>query len=135
MTMADSAYTAYQEEAFSDINPGAFGQGVFFKDIPAGKRLVIEHVSVRAELPLGQTARASIVVSLEEGRVSHYLVMVSQGTVIGSPTNRAAFVASQPIRLYADHGQGAWGVNVDRDSGVEGAIAYASISGHFVDLP
>jgi hypothetical protein len=24
---------------------------------------------------------------------------------------------------------------VERDSGVEGAIAYASISGHFVDLP
>jgi hypothetical protein len=84
--MADSAYTAYQEEAF--------GEGVFFSDVPAGKRLVIEHVSVRAELPLGQTARASIVVSLEGRRVSHYLVMVGQGTVIGSPTNRAAFVAS-----------------------------------------
>jgi len=135
MTVVDSAYTAYQEEAFSDINPGAFDQGVFFSDVPAGKRLVIEHVSVRAELPLGQTARASIVVSLEGRRVSHYLVMVSQGTVIGSPTNRAAFITSQPIRLYADHGQGAWGVNVERDSSVEGAIAYASISGHFVDLP
>jgi hypothetical protein len=135
MTMADSAYTAYQEEAFADIHPGALGQGVFFSDVPAGKRLVIEHVTVRAELPPGQRARASIVVTLEASRVTHHLVMVSQGTVIGSPTNRAAFVASQPIRLYVDGGQGAWGVNVERDSSVEGGIAYASLSGHFVDLP
>jgi hypothetical protein len=135
MAMADPAHTAYQEEAFADINPGAFEQGVFFNDVPAGKRLVIEHVTVRAELPPGQRARASIVVTLEASRVTHHLVMVSQGTVIGSPTNRAAFVASQPIRLYVDGGQGAWGVNVERDSSVEGGIAYASLSGHFVDLP
>ena len=31
--------------------------------------------------------------------------------------------------------QGAWGVNVERDSDVERGIAYANLSGHFVDLP
>ncbi|HEX4587447.1 MAG TPA: hypothetical protein VH185_05705 [Mycobacterium sp.] len=133
--MADPAHTAYQEEAFSDINPGAFGQGVFFNEVPAGKRLVIEHVSVRAELPPGQKARASILVSLKGSRVSHSLVMVSQGTVIGQPTNRAAFFASQPMRLYTDAGQGAWGVTVERDAAVGLGVAYASISGYFVDVP
>ena len=134
MTMADPAHTAYQEEATIDINPGDFGPGIIFKHVPAGKRLVIEHVSVRAELPPGQTARASIVVSLEGQPVSHWLVMVGQGTVIGTPTNRAVFVASQTTRLYADPG-GGWGVNTERDSDVGGGVAYASISGYFVDLP
>ena len=124
--------TAYQDEAFADINPGAYDQGVFFKNVPAGKRLVIEHVSVRAELPPGQTARATIVVSLNGEAATHYLVMVGQGTVISQPTNRAVFVASQEMRLYVDAATGP-GVNVERDNANEPGNAYASISGYLVD--
>lgn len=132
--MADPAHTAYQEEATIDITPGEWTPGIIFKHVPAGKRLVIEHVAVRAELPLGQTARASIVVSVQDQPIEHWLVMVGQGIVMGTPTHRAVFVASQPLRLYEDPG-GGWGVNMERDSDVGGGVAYASISGYFVDLP
>jgi hypothetical protein len=124
--------TAYQDQAFTEIEPGAYDQGVFFKRVPAGKRLVIEHVSVRAELPPGQTARATIVVYLDGESVSHYLVMVDQGTVISEPTNRVVFVASQPIQLYVDPGPEP-AVNVERDNATELGNAYASISGQLVD--
>ena len=76
---------------------------------------------MRAELPPSQAARATIVVSLDGESASHYLMMVDQGTVVGEPTNRTVFVASQPIRLYAD---------VDPEPGVKLGTAYASISGH-----
>ncbi len=123
--------TAYQDEAFADINPGAYDQAVFFENVPAGKRLVIEHVSVRIELALGQTARASIAVSLNGKTASHYLVMVGQGTVIGQP-DRAVFVTSQEMRLYVDPGTRP-GVNVERDNANQLGNAYASISGQLVD--
>jgi hypothetical protein len=124
--------TAYQGEAFADINPGAYDQVVSFTNVPAGKRLVVEHVSVRAELPPGQTARAAIAVSLNGTAANHYLVMVGQGTVIGSPTNRAVFIASQEMRLYVNPGTGPR-VTVERDNANEVGNASASISGYLVD--
>jgi hypothetical protein len=130
--LASVSSTAYQEGAFVDITPGAYEAGVLFESVPAGKRLVIEHVSVRAELPPGQTARAAIVVSLDGKAVSHYLVMVGQGTVIGEPTNRAVFVASHPIRLYVDPGPRP-AVTVERDNSDELGAAYASMLGYLVD--
>ena len=59
--------------------------------------------------------------------------MVDQGTVVGDPTDRAVFVASQPIRLYVNPGPDP-ALDVERDSATELGSAYASISGQLGSL-
>ena len=72
------------------------------KDLPAGKRIVLEHVSARVTAPSGQTIQVYISTSspnLPSGTTAlrHFLVLTpnSSGTY---------YFASQPIRMYGTIG-------------------------------
>jgi hypothetical protein len=128
------ARLAYQETQIASFNNGGFVTAIFFNEVPAGKRLVIEHVSVEAQVPIGQTARASFVSHLGQTSSDHSLVMNSQGVVVGSPANRESFVASQLVRFYEDGGTGP-GINVSRSDSIGGGFAVGTISGYLVEVP
>jgi hypothetical protein len=70
-------------------------------EVPAGKRLVIENVSVLAALNNGTELRYAAVVTLDQGggsEAEHYLVVNPQGSVPGIADY---FSANHALRAYA----------------------------------
>jgi hypothetical protein len=129
-----AAQQAYQESAVTSFGEGAASVALSFSPVPAGKRLVIEHVTVEAQVPVGETARCAIVTHLDDGAVAHTLVMHDQGVVPDPPFDRQSFVASQSVRLYGSQGA-APAVSVFRTSPNGPAPVLATISGYLVDVP
>lgn len=121
------ARLAYQESMTLSFNVGSFAVGDFFSEVPEGKLLVIEHVSVDAMLPVGQIATAVMVTHLGQSitqGVGHHLVMHAQAP--------GGFVASQLVRFYEKLQPG---INVNRTSGSGTGTAIAAISGYLIDIP
>ena len=111
------------------INLSLSDSGDLF-DVPAGKRLVIEHVSADCTVPTGQKVVRFAIVTHPANDIarSHILIPVFTGT---------RFVASQPIKLYADP-VGAFAevsVNVLRDPSTSTGLCTCSFSGFLVSLP
>jgi hypothetical protein len=103
-------------------------------EVPAGKRLVIEHASSRAQGPTGQGFIAQIQTSVfanESTRGVHWLVLHNQGTFSGIDV----FTASQPMRVYADPSTPPVQFIVTRTTVVGSAFAEVTLSGYLVDLP
>jgi hypothetical protein len=96
--------------------------------VPAAKRLVIEFVSTLVLLPAAQHV---VELSLQSppGTYSHYLTPVPVGR--NGPTDE--FVASQPLRLYANAGQQVQ-VALSRTGSNGAASARVTISGVLVDV-
>jgi hypothetical protein len=96
--------------------------------VPAGKRLVIEYVSAKVNIPGGQKLRAlNVFTNLNGDFAYHFLV----------PTPTGAFneyVAGQQVRLYADPNTQV-NICASRDTGDGIAPVQATISGYLVDLP
>jgi len=101
----------------------------FSRDVPEGKLLVIEYVTVSALVPGGQQVRASLVAQ-RAGFASHRLQMVRQGTFGGLDQ----FVGTAPVRAYAGGGVGSLLIAVNRnsDAGNGGQVA-VSVSGYLID--
>jgi hypothetical protein len=99
--------------------------------IPAGKRLVIEFISVSAQVPPGQHLELATVQTLAGGHgAAHQLLIQAQpDAVIGDDIYRAV----QELRLYADPGSTVQ-VLVRRNSGLGQATFGVTISGYFVNL-
>ena len=100
--------------------------------IPAGKRLITEHVSSRVQGPTGQQFFASINVVAFHNGVNFgifFMVFTLQGTFSAIDL----FTASQPMRVYADSTANNIFV-VTRTSSVGSAFAEVDISGYLVDL-
>jgi hypothetical protein len=80
----------------------------FFCCVPAGNRLVVEHVSVFCNLPSGQRIiRAQIQGRTPDGNltVQHFLTMTFMGVLQETAIpDRDYFAASQPIRMYLNPG-------------------------------
>ena len=94
----------------------------FFPVVPAGKRLVIEYVSVRASLPVGQRIVSASV-------VGNFFPVTFQGSNGISDTS----VGGQLVRAYADAG-GTPTVFLIRSSSIGTGVAIASISGYLIDV-
>jgi hypothetical protein len=111
-----------------------------FFSVPAGKRLVIEFVSVIGSAASGDKMIASITTTLNLNGGSgpivtaqHNLVMIEQGP-INDPMN---FTAAQPMRVYADPVTDVH-ANIARTnptSGTSTASATITISGYLIDVP
>jgi len=99
--------------------------------VPAGKMLVIEHVTFSGGTGPPGKMFAGISTSIVGPEKTHWLVLTEHGVVLGT----TVFMASQPMRLYAGPGTTVRG-NAFRspDSLGEGPGEF-SISGHFVDVP
>ena len=100
-------------------------------NVPAGKRLVIEFISVSAQVPPGQHLElAQVLTNQGSGGIFHDLLIHEQpDAVIGD----ALFRAVHDLRLYANGGTQVQLV-VRRSSGLGLATFGVSISGYLVDL-
>jgi hypothetical protein len=130
LTPSDSAVVFLKTISFN-IENGTSQNNVSIA-IPEGKRLVIEHVSARAQGPVGQKYIAQIqanVVHTESPRGIYWLVFFPQGTF----STIDVFTASQPMRVYADPGNPPL-LFVATRTGITGtAFVEATISGYLVN--
>jgi len=100
--------------------------------VPAGKMLVIEHVTFSGGTgPPGGKMFASISTSIVGPEKTHWLVLTEQGVVF----DNSVFMASQPMRLYAGPGTTVQGHAFRSPDSLDESLGEFSISGHFVDLP
>ena len=96
--------------------------------VPAGKRLVIEFVSLRIELPAGvQIDGLSLIATTAGVSHAHYAILIA------SPANNQRYNVAQLTRIYADPGTTVSGL-------VEGTVSsdlvvLGTLSGYLVNLP
>jgi len=94
-------------------------------DVPAGQRLVVEHVSAYVDGASGQTYQAFIA-----GDLIEFLVLTKQISAPGLDT----FTASQPMRVYVNSGrQPSPAVTVTNSNGGS-FFARVTISGYLVPM-
>lgn len=100
--------------------------------VPAGKRLVIEHVSSFAELHPGQ-AQTYILLRVTQGTASfqHFLEVTQP---IAFTLTQAFASSSQPLRLYVDAGEAVQAVS-GRNSNENVGYFSMQVSGYLVDVP
>ena len=100
--------------------------------VPAGKRLVIEETSVRAQLFTGVSQAMVFLRSTGGGAIGgHYVPLVSVGPVDGMGT---VLVGTELLRAYADGGTMVdASVTLNTFSG-SGARFEVTVTGHLVDL-
>lgn len=104
--------------------------------VPAGKRLVVEHVSAFLGVPPDQKSFFVIYTRLAGMLEPHTLVAHDQGVMTNTYVagTKAIFVASQPTRFYADPGTEIL-MLVRRTSADGTAGGHMVMSGHLVDVP
>ena len=119
-----------------------FGNGALDSSaVPAGKRLVIEHISALTSLPSGQKVEDIQVLGLrlqEGGGASAFQTWL--GADLKATTGGLdRFITSQPVRLYIDSGAtrgfSPVQVAVDRDGVAGFGQCIMNISGYLVDVP
>jgi hypothetical protein len=94
-------------------------------DVPAGQRLVIEHVSAYVDGATGQTYQASFI-----GNLVEFLVLSKQISEPGLDT----FTASQPMRVYVDSGRVPSPTVIVTNSNGGSFFARIDISGYLVPM-
>jgi len=103
-----------------------------FVSVPAGKRMVIEYVSVQAFIPSGQKALFSVIVFLQ-GQITgtwHYM----ESTAIGAFGGQDYFQCGRLVKLYADPGTTVM-PRTDRDSPTGTGQSRMTLSGHLISVP
>jgi len=125
----NDATTPFEDRVVFNIDPGTQQNQATF-NMPAGKRFVIEHISVYTTGPSGQKFIAGFTSSAPGGGGLNWVVLQPQGTfpLITGPTD--AFTASELMRVYTDS---APTLIVTRSDLTGSAIADATISGYLVN--
>ena len=129
----DRARQPFQQTGFVTFNPDATNAFADI-DVPHGKRLVVEYVDGKAELPAGQTAAFLVQTTITGGTfTSHWLRGEGPRAVDGPEPDE--FIVSQTARLYSDAGF-LMRVGVSRGSPHTGTgSGQVTVSGYLVDLP
>lgn len=110
-----------------DFDPTQLGASVSFT-VPSEKRLVIEYVSGRTFVDIGDVVAFSVSTTVNGILVHHQLALTPAGPSGGFAKS---YTASQSGRLYADSGTE---VTVNANNTLGGrATMHASISGYLVD--
>lgn len=117
-------------ETFSTNATVFLTNGVFFRGVeiftpPAGKRAVIETVTVSVTTPPGTIG---VLAEIDDDSTPHVITLTPQGTFLGRDFLRGTF----PIRFYS---RGHIIGRIDRDPATGDASGFFSISGYFEDAP
>ena len=99
--------------------------------VPAGKRLVIEHVSFQEEVPAGQARRVRLDAVADGHPCKHHLLLAREPGFGGGTED---VKASQAVRAYADGGTSVV-FRVARNSTLGVTSINISVSGYLVDTP
>ena len=100
--------------------------------VPAGQRLVIEHVTAEIAVPVGQRVALHTVVS--DNSMSDYLVAQPQATFQGFFVVFDELFVNHQTRMYVGPGLQLVLVAARNNTGGSGVVNF-SASGHFVTLP
>jgi hypothetical protein len=127
---ARQPFAATLHFVFEDGNRNAFAHlGV----VPAGKRLVVESVSYKANVISGQIAEGAIRVTTN-GKTCDYMVPpVFVRTFLAGATQVDRFLGEAAVRLYADPGTEVIGV-FDRFVTNKVGDGDVTVAGYLVDL-
>ena len=128
----NDARQPFQTRLTFNIDPGSTQNEAGF-DVPAGKRLVIEHASARVQGPAGQQFVAQIQTRVfPNGSATgvHWLVLTHQGTFSGIDV----FTSNHDMRVYAEPSVPNTRYIVTRTDLTGTAFAEATISGYLVNL-
>jgi len=116
----------------------SFPAGVRFVDktidVPVGKRLVVEYVSITACLPAGQKLTTAEIRTAATGGNPFVAMIVIPGSTACAELFDG-FTASQMVRFYKDAGMGGLVVSVGRNVGTDIGSVDSTIVGYLVDLP
>ena len=119
-------------ETGNNFLSGDSGHAITFFTVPAGKRLIIETVSARAELaPLDAPNRVELITQLGNKPVFHRILVSKQGVDLNGQN---VFVGTHFIRAYADPGTDVQ-LEFAHSNASDDALASMTISGYFIDLP
>ena len=116
------------------LNTGQAGLTFDLVAVPAGKRAVIETVTVNNQLPSGQKPQIMIITTTGGTSVNHWVTLTPQEPEPSSSDD--AFSATLSMRLYADPAtsiQFFLGRVAAGYTGDDGATV--TISGYYVDVP
>jgi hypothetical protein len=134
----DALYQPYiQLNASFDIPEGDLLGEVLF-DVPDGKRLILETVSVQAAVPEGQKVRVVLDAQVKPTSPNKYflgfLPVQSPGPILGVEY----YIANQPFKLRQDWFSGSNSeiiVRMSRDSSSGTATLFVTLYGYLVDSP
>ena len=122
------ARNVFQRRLNAFFAEGSFSGSESFV-VPAGERLVIEHVSSAGVVPVGQQLQGHIQTSVN-GLVSpHWIVLTPQGVFVNQVST-----GSQLVRIYADPGTTVT-LEGFRNGGSSTGGLDVTLSGHLVALP
>lgn len=128
----EGSATTFQVFNASSLQNGAFGAGVNAYVVPAGKRFIIEHLSVDSVANHPGSAGTLVAVSVTKGGVTSALTAVPCNP---APSSQYTSVGNVATMMVADAGQQVFLI-VERDGSVDGAVAInTTISGHLVNYP
>lgn len=101
-------------------------------EVPAGKRAVIEFISMQCGVVPPDTITAiQLFFPLSNGFIHYFLPISKQGDI--GDFLQQSWVAGQPVRIYADEGKISLSVrHSSQNPGVSGCEV--SISGHTIDV-
>jgi hypothetical protein len=120
------------QNATNSVQSGTNVSVATIATVPAGKRLVIEFVSMTGQVPPGQHVELLQITTVAgtSGGITHDLLVNPQpDAVIGD----ALFRASQQVRLYANAGTQVQAL-FRRSSSAGNATFEATLSGYLVDM-
>jgi hypothetical protein len=134
----DALYQPYiQLNTSFDIPEGDLLGEVLF-DVPDGKRLILETVSVQAAVPEGQKVRVVLDAEVKPTSPNKYflgfLPVQSPGPILGVEY----YIANQPFKLRQDWFSGSNSeiiVRMSRDSSSGTATLFVTLYGYLVDSP
>lgn len=126
-----SASNAFQGKITGNWNDG---QGIAHGTlaIPAGKRLVVEFISINISLVLGQNVVDSFLTSTVDGNQVDYRLGVNANAAF--PVSPFSHTIDKPVHIYADSGSDL-AASISRSPASGGASFSISVSGYLIDLP
>jgi hypothetical protein len=125
-----SLVTPYHQKANAGFEEGLVAIGEL-PDVPAGKRLVVEHVSILGQVPGGSGQEMIATLQIMAGALAiqqHPLILNRQGTTFGSDHHNA----SQSMRLLVDAGDSVR-VVLNRTVAVGSFGGVFAVSGYLVN--
>lgn len=113
------------------VHNGNFAADVTFSNIPNGKTLVVEHVSMLVSLPIGESMTAVTFATQQLNGASGFFFFAPANTV--SNTGTSDWVAGGPIRTYVNGG-GHMAISFGRNStSGDSTYGYADVTGYLVN--
>jgi len=122
----------FQMTATNFLAKGLSGTAKTIYTVPAGKRLVIETISTRAELASVDTPdRVEVLTNADVGTAFHELLVLKQGVDL---SGHGVFVGTHYMRAYSEPGTNVV-FQFTRSNTSDSAFATVTITGYFVDVP